>query len=115
MPLETYLGHSHVRVSIFDDRTGSDEALVHLGRSRKISAQLPYFAVAAIVAASTDGILTIPRRAMLRLADQHGLITFQPPIEIAQVQYRMVWHERTHADFGAVWLRQKIVEAADQA
>lgn len=115
MPLETYLSHSHVRVSIFDDRTGSDEALVHLGRSRRISAQLPYFAVAAIVAASTDGILTIPRRAMLRLADQHGLITFQPPIEIAQVQYRMVWHERTHADFGAVWLRQKIIEAADQA
>ncbi len=113
MDLETFLAHAHARVSIFDDRTGTDEALVHLGRSRRISAQLPYFAVAAIVAALTDAILTIPRRAMQQLATQHRLVTFEPPIQIAQVSYRMIWHERTHADFGAIWLREKMVEAAE--
>lgn len=112
MSRDVYLAHSHVRVSIFDDRTGTDEALVHLGLSRKISAQLPYFAVAAIVAASTDAILTIPTRAMRPLAAAHGLVTFQPPVEIAEVRYRMIWHERTHADSGAVWLRQKMMEVA---
>lgn len=112
MGRDVYLAYSHVRVSIFDDRTGTDEALLHLGLTRKISAQLPYFAVAAIVAASTDAILTIPRRAMQQLAAQHHLVTFEPPVEIAEVRYRMIWHERTHADAGAVWLRQKLVEAA---
>lgn len=113
MDLDVFLAHAHVRVSIFDDRTGTDEALQRLGLQRKISAQLPYFAVAAIVAASTNAILTIPTRAMRQLATQHNLLTFRPPVDIAEVRYRMFWHERTHADAGAAWLRQKLVEAAD--
>lgn len=112
MELDIFLKHSHVRVSIFDDRTGTDEALGHVGRSRRISAQLPYFAVASIIAGVTDGILTIPRRAMQQLATHNRLITFTPPIDIAEVSYRMTWHERTHADSGAAWLRDKMVEAA---
>lgn len=113
MDLEVFLAHSHVRVSIFDDRSGTDEALLRLGLRRKISAQLPYFAVAAIVAASTNAILTIPSRAMRALATEHNLLTFRPPVDIAKADYRMIWHERTHTDAGAVWLRQKLMEAAD--
>lgn len=111
--LETYLGFPHVRVSIFDDRTGADEALAAIGRQRAIAAQLPYFGVAAVVAATSDAILTLPRRAMAPLARQQDLITFTPPLAIRGVAYRMVWHERTEADFGARWLRAQVLLAAE--
>ncbi|SDR59988.1 transcriptional regulator, LysR family [Rhizobiales bacterium GAS113] len=113
MRLDAYLAYSHILVSVFGDRTGVvDEALVQIGRRRKIAAQLPYFATAALMTASTDAILTLPGRAMRQLSDANNLITFRPPLQIKSFDYRMIWHERSSADFGAVWLREKMAQAA---
>lgn len=110
--LDAYLAFPHVRVSIFDDRTGADEALARIGRTRRIAVQLPYFGVAAVVAATSDAVLTLPGRAMAPLARQQDLITFTPPLTIRDVAYRMAWHERTEADVGARWLREQVRLAA---
>ncbi len=113
MALDAYMSHRHIRVQILNDHTGADVSLAHVGLERRIATQLPYFAVAAIVAATTDAILTIPRRAMRHLAKQYNLVTFIPPEEIVGFGYKAVWHERTDADFGAIWLREKVMEAVE--
>lgn len=113
MSLDAYLSHQHIRVQILNDHTGADVSLGRVGLERGIATELPYFAVAAIVASTTDAILTIPKRAMRHLARQYNLITFLPPEEIVGFGYKAVWHERTDADFGAIWLRRKVMEAAE--
>jgi DNA-binding transcriptional LysR family regulator len=111
--LDDFLQFPHILVSLFGGRTGViDDALTKIGRRRKIAVWLPYFATAAVIAAQTDLILTLPTQATRRLAVPHGLTAFTPPFEIEGYGYQLVWHERTNHDPGSVWLRQRFVDAA---
>ena len=111
--LDGFLGYPHILISLFGGRTGViDDALARIGRRRRIAVWLPYFATAALIAAETDMILTIPTLASRRLAVQHGLTAFAPPLAIEGYGYNLVWHERTNHDPGSAWLRQGFADAA---
>ena len=107
--LEAFLSWPHALVSVLGGRTGVvDDALAALGRRRRIAMWLPYFATAATVIAQTDMILTIPGRAADELARADTLTRFAPPLAIEGFGYRLLWHERSHADPGHKWLRDLI-------
>lgn len=72
---------------------------------------LPYFAVAALAAANSDLLLTMPARAARAFADAMPLALLAPPIELGDFGYRMVWHERVQDDPGHVWFRGAVGEA----
>lgn len=111
--LEDFLSFSHILVTVTGGRGGPvDNALAALGHTRHVAVRVPYFATAALVAASSDLILTIPRRAALGFADDRRLQLVEPPIELPTFGYRMVWHERTHAEADHAWLRRLILQAA---
>jgi DNA-binding transcriptional LysR family regulator len=114
--LDDYLAFSHILVTVVGGRTGPvDTALAALGRTRHIAVRIPYFATAALVAASSDLLLTIPRRAAENFADDRRLRLVEPPLELPNFGYRMVWHQRVHAEPEHVWLRRLILRAARPA
>ena len=109
--LEAFLVWQHALVSVLGGRSGVvDVALSRLGQQRKISLWLPYFATAATIVAQSDLILTVPSRAASELMRSGQLARFEPPLEIEGFDYRLLWHERSHADPGHKWLRDLIAE-----
>lgn len=113
MTMEDYVAFSHILVTVVGGRTGPvDTALAAFGRSRHVAVRIPYFATAALVASTSDLILTIPRRAAENFSGDHRLSLVEPPLELPSFDYRMVWHERTHAEPDHAWLRRLILKAA---
>lgn len=109
MSLDDYVRFAHILVTVTGGRTGPvDRELAALGLERRIAMVLPYFATAALVANTTDFILTMPRRAAQPLAEATGLTLMDPPIELGEFGFRMVWHERVHHDPAHMWLRRTI-------
>lgn len=113
MRLDDYVEFPHILVTVTGGRSGPvDTALAALGHSRHVAVRIPYFATAALVAANSDLVLTIPRRAAENFADGHRLQLMEPPLELPNFGYRMVWHERVHAEPEHAWLRRLILRAA---
>ncbi len=112
IPLDDYLAHGHALVTVFGGRSGViDDALAQLGRRRHIAIWLPYFATAALLAAASDLVLTVPRRVAVASAAQLGLVILHPPFNLDPFGYQLVWHERTDGDAGCVWLRSLCLSA----
>ncbi|MDF0493634.1 MULTISPECIES: LysR family transcriptional regulator [Bradyrhizobium] len=112
MRLDDYVAFSHILVTVVGGRAGPvDTALATLGHIRHIAVRLPYFATAALVASTSDLILTIPRRAAENFSGDPRLRLIEPPLELPNFDYRMVWHERTHSEPGHAWLRRLVLKA----
>ncbi|MGP9810913.1 LysR family transcriptional regulator [Rhodopseudomonas sp. NSM] len=112
MTLDDYVAASHILVTVVGGRAGPvDTALRLLGRARHIAVRIPYFATAAQVAMSSDLVLTIPRRAAETFSNDQRLCLVEPPLELPSFGYRMVWHERVHAEPDHVWLRRLLLRA----
>ncbi|SDD40519.1 LysR family transcriptional regulator [Belnapia rosea] len=110
--LEDYLAFSHILVTVVGGRLGTvDIALAAIGHTRHVAVRIPYFATAALVAASSDLILTIPQRAAATFSGGSRLCMLGPPVELPEFGYRMVWHERVHAEPDHAWLRRLILKA----
>ena len=67
--------------------------------------RLPSFIAAAIVAARSDGVATIPARLAQVIAGPLGLATFKPVVPLPSIEITQYWHERYHRDPGHRWLR----------
>ena len=116
MPMPQFLRWPHVLVSVFGGRAGVvDEALARRGLHRRIGLWLPYFATAAMVAASSDLILTLPSRIAARFAPLTGARLLRPPVELESFGYRVIWHERAHGDPATAWLRRLIASGVAQS
>ncbi len=116
MDLESFLAWPHALVTVMGGRKGVvDDALAALGRQRVIALWLPYFATAASVIAHTDMILTVPARAADELSRAGALGRFEPPLAIEGFDYRLLWHDRSHADPGHKWLRDVIADVSSGA
>jgi DNA-binding transcriptional LysR family regulator len=71
----------------------------------RVLLRLPSFVAAAVVAARSDGVATIPAN----LAHDLGrlqLAVFRPPIAIPPIEVAQYWHERYQRDPGHRWLRR---------
>ncbi len=105
--LDEFLAWPHVLVSILGGLSGVvDDALAAMGRTRRISLWLPYFATAAHLVAQTNMIMTLPSRAAEPLMRAGDLAAFPPPLSLEGFDYRLLWHERSQADLGHRWLRE---------
>jgi DNA-binding transcriptional LysR family regulator len=67
--------------------------------------QVPSFIAGAIVAAETDGLMTLPANLAKRLAKPLGLTAFETPITLPRIEISQYWHERVHRDAAHRWLR----------
>lgn len=113
LPLASFLAYPHLGMTVSDatiDRVAV--ALGAAGRSRRVMTSFPYFALAPDVLAGTDLIMTLPARAAQRFGPGKSLTTVPAPAEIGQLEYWMLWHERTHRDPASEWLRERLAAAA---
>ena len=78
--------------------------------AERVLLRLPSFIAAALVAAESDGIATIPTNlAELRQAPAK-LETFRPPVTMPPIMVAQYWHERYHRETSHRWLRQTCFE-----
>ena len=71
----------------------------------RVMLRLTSFVSAAVIAARTDAIATVPRKVARLFAEQLDLAIFPPPITLPTFEIAQYWHERYHRDAGHRWLR----------
>lgn len=79
------------------------EALPELEFERGVI-QSNSFSLTPYLVAASDNVAIVPARAARRFASIHGLKTFSLPIDMAPLDYFLVWHERSRTDPGTRWL-----------
>ncbi len=115
LTLARFAAASHALISPRGKEGGFvDDALARLGMKRRVAVAVPHFLVAPHLVASSDLLLTVARRIAEVLAEPLGLAVLAPPPELALDGFTMslVWHERTHGDPMARWLREVLVAEA---
>ena len=122
----TVMRNGHPRISALRSRAGflAERHIVvaasetghaaHVAAQRVMTSQIspsnimllvPSFIAGAIVAAETDGLMTLPANLAKRLAKPLGLIAFETPISLPRIEISQYWHERVHRDAAHRWLR----------
>ena len=115
LDLATYAELSHVLVSPRGTPGGIvDGALAKKGLARRVALTVPHFLVVPHIVASSHHVTTMLRHVAATFTALLPLTTFEPPpeLELEPVVMQMMWHERTHEDPGARWLRDALVRAA---
>jgi DNA-binding transcriptional LysR family regulator len=74
--------------------------------AERILLRLPSFIAAALVAAGTDGVATLPANLATAVKERLQLSTFQTPVKMPPISVAQYWHARVHQDSGHRWLRQ---------
>lgn len=67
---------------------------------------------AALAIAESEMILTLPRRAAMKIATLLPLRVMEAPIKIAPFEVMLLWHERSHRNTQHEWVRSQIAAFA---
>lgn len=108
-----YIARSHVLVAPQTERPDAiDAALARQNARRKIACTVPHGSVAPALIAGTNLVLTTARRSLAALEGDARFAIFDPPYPLPGFTFGMMWHDRTDADPGQRWLRDRVVAAA---
>ncbi len=114
--LEAFAAAPHCLVSPISRSRRSlvDEALAALGLRRRVQLELPFFLAAPQIIASSNLVLTLPSRLAEMFAATHGVVMFEPPLELPTIAIRQVWHERYADEPSVRWLRQTVAHVVQE-
>lgn len=107
-----YLDNPHLGMTVTDlqyDRIS--QLLGAEAEKRRVVLNCPYFSLAPELVRG-DILLTLPRKAARHYARVHGLFWKEAPVELGDLDYWLLWHERSHRDPATQWLISKFVAAA---
>ncbi len=108
---EVYAKQPHLLVTTTGRGPGQvDDALNPLGLSRNITLRMPYGLLSPLIVAESDLVLTTSRWIASKLAAQVPLVVRPVPVKLEPIRVPMVWHERSHQEPRARWVRDIIVE-----
>ncbi|QTN40774.1 LysR family transcriptional regulator [Marinobacter salsuginis] len=110
LTLEAFLECDHLVTTLTGDLDGVvDRQLEGLGHQRKVVAGMSSFLSPVSVIEGTDLIITcLGSIAAHACAQQSGLTSYRPPIDLPKVEILQTWHQRTHEDQLRAWLRRQI-------
>ena len=91
-----------------DAATFVDHALHVHGLRRTVAVQVPDFAGALFVVATSDLVLTAPTGLGEAARDRLGLTIGPHPLPLSPTHVLACWHARDDQDKGLVWLRSVI-------
>lgn len=102
--LDRFCALDHALVSLAGDSFWgvTDDALVQIGRARRVTLSFHSFLAMAEVLRTTDLIAVVPRRLTV---NSRGLAAREPPVAVSGFTKLAVWHGRTHHDDGHRWAR----------
>ncbi|PIE44175.1 MAG: LysR family transcriptional regulator [Gammaproteobacteria bacterium] len=89
-----------------------DEALMKIGKKRKISVFTRHYQIAMLLAQQPDLIVTLPSRATRLKVNNPHLVIKDPPFEIPPFELKMAWSPLLHHNAGHQWLRKAIFKIA---
>lgn len=108
--LDTYLGLDHVSPTPPSAARSSpvDGSLARLGLRRRIRMVVPDYTIIPSIVAESGIVFTTGAR-FLTLARRIAPVAAAPaPVELGTVHFRLLWHERAHADPAHRWLRGRL-------
>ena len=91
-----------------------DRVLAAQGLRRRVVVTVPHFLAAVELVATTDLVLTIPRR-LAELLCPPGMLVRPPPLALDPIQIVALWHGRHHRDPGHRWLRDQLWSTVEDA
>ncbi len=109
---DEFLAWPHV--SLADCNAGIDHDQVHASlkdraHERKIIARLSYVQAAPQLLANSDAIMTMPSRAARAFCKANDFACLPVPF-IEPIEYRILWHDRSHRDPAIRWIGQILVD-----
>lgn len=113
MSLQQYVGLSHIQVAPRGRPGGViDDTLAKHGLRRSVVRRVPYFVSALVLVATSDHVVTLPRRLAMTHAERFHLRVLGLPISVSPYAVSQIWHPRHQGDEGLQWLRSCVVEAS---
>lgn len=102
--------HPHISASRRGLARGPlDDELARLGRTRRVVAVVPTYAVATLLALEDDLICLIPRVVAEHLVERGVPIRWHDiPLELPSVTVELRWHRRLDEDAQSQWLRNHV-------
>jgi DNA-binding transcriptional LysR family regulator len=111
LSVDEYLSLSHIHISSRRSGLGMvDLALGKMGQQRKIALRSQHYMMATQVIQHTDMAVTVPER----FARRHDLHQVSLPVEIPPLETHIYWHESTDQDPANRWMREQMIEIAQQ-
>ncbi|UUY07377.1 LysR family transcriptional regulator [Pseudomonas sp. J452] len=110
--LDEYLSLTHIQISSRRSGLGYvDLSLGKMGLQRKVALRSQHYMMASTVLQNTDMAMTVPER----FARRHGLHYVQLPVnDVPSLETHLYWHESTDQDPANRWMREQIIEIAQQ-
>ncbi|MEO1024090.1 MAG: LysR family transcriptional regulator [Pseudomonadota bacterium] len=107
--LDAYCAADHLLTAPGGGNKGVvDDYLAKIGRERRVLLSLPAFLPALAATAESGALLTLPSRVARQFAEQFGLVTAQPPLELRSFPVSVLWHRRNETDPMTRWLRTQL-------
>jgi DNA-binding transcriptional LysR family regulator len=92
-----------------------DDALEQVGRSRKVIAVVPTYAVAALLALEGDVIVLVSHVLARHLLERQVPVRWHDlPVELPTVAIDLRWHRRVDGDRPSRWLRSHIAASLER-
>jgi DNA-binding transcriptional LysR family regulator len=112
LTLDEYLSLTHIQISSRRSGLGYiDLALGKMGLQRRISLRSQHYLMAITVIQGTDMAMTVPQC----FARRHNLHCIELPVAgIPTLESHLYWHESTDQDPANRWMREQIIEIAQQ-
>ncbi len=114
LTLDKFCSLEHIQVSVRGSgfSTRIDAALAALGRKRRARLAVPHFLLVPEIVARSDMISALPERLARGYAKQLRIL--EPPVELQKFTVGERWHERNERDPAQQWLRDVLVELAQE-
>jgi DNA-binding transcriptional LysR family regulator len=111
LTLDEYMSLTHIHISSRRSGLGYvDLTLGKMGIQRKIALRSQHYLMASMVMLKTDMAMTVPER----FARSHDLHYVGVPVEVPAVETHLYWHESTDQDPANRWMREQMIELAQQ-
>jgi DNA-binding transcriptional LysR family regulator len=113
MTEDRLIAFPHLLHSPNGSRDGAlDVALATRGKKRRLGAVVAHLSAVPEILARTDMVMTLSGRLALLLAEAHGLMVRESPVEIRHTRLSMIFHRRFESDDGHAWLRRLMLTVA---
>ncbi len=112
LTIDCYCAANHLLVSFSGRARGLvDDALLALGRERRILLTVNQFFTAGKVVAASNLLMVLPRHLIEATGMTNHLISKALPFVLPEVHIDMLWHERDARSPGHRWLRERFTHS----
>ena len=116
LSLEAYLSERHAVVTPWNEPRGVvDRVLEELGLAREVALQLPSVLAAPFIIGGGEWIMTLPRRAALRLAEAAGVRLHAAPFAIPPYRLKLYRHRRHAGSAAHDWVWRQLAACGPDA